>query len=618
MNRASSPHPAAAPQPAHPLPQVTSPRSEPTSLRLEDLDPPVPMLLLEPGFVIRWVSTTACTEFGISREQFVGRCWYELFPQSLARRPEHEAMFAGRLDRLDVGDFEFRCAAGTTRHFSVRLRPVRGPDGAVLSVIGVGEDVTQRVAIERELRRSEERFRAISSEARDVVAICDAEGTLLYANSAVDRMLGRDELIGVSAFLHMHPDDLPLARERFAALVADRRPGVVHEMVVRKQHADGSWRSLELTALNMLDHPAVRGIVINGRDVTQHRAAEAEAAASRERFETALWGSKAAYWRVRVNEDRADMSPNFWSLFGIDRAEWERDRHPWNVRLHPDDRARVQRAWDDCIAGRVDFYEIDYRLRTGTGWLWVHDRGRVTERGPDGRPLAVGGTTQDASARKMLEQALADAVATEQRRLGYDLHDGLGQELTGVQFLLASVANRLRNERPEDAAAIEEAQALVRGAIDTTRQLAQGLGAPGLRHGDLRLAIEELAADANRRCGLRVECRALGWARDVVSAAAAQQLYRIVQEALTNAWRHSGASCVTIELAADAELVELAVTDDGCGIAAPAVRTPGMGLTIMGERARSIGAELYVGRGPQRGTRVVVRLPADVRQPDRT
>lgn len=604
MNRAPFSHTSQSRHPAQP---------SSAGLRLEDLDPPVPMLLLDPGFLIRWVSTAACVEFGVRREDLVGRCWYDLFPQSLARRPEHEAMFAGRLEWLDVGDVQIGCAGGEPRYFSLRLRPVHDANGAVLSVIGVGEDVTQRVAIERALRTSEERFRAISSEARDVVAICDVDGTLLYANAAVERMLGRTDVVGVSAFHLMHPDDLPRARARLAALVADRRPGVVHELEVRKQHADGTWRWLELTALNMLDHPAVRGIVINGRDVTLRRAAEAEAAASRERFETALWGSKAAYWRVLVDEDRADMSPNFWSLFGIDRDEWARDHHPWNMRVHPDDRARVTRVWDDCLAGRVEFYEVDYRLRTSAGWLWLHDRGRVTERHPDGRPLAVGGTTQDASGRKLLEQALSDAVATEQRRLGYDLHDGLGQELTGVQFLLASVANRLRSFRPAEAAAIEEAQALVRGAIDTTRQLAQGLGAPGLRQGDLRLAVEELAADVSRRHGLRVECRTLGWSRDALTESAAQQLYRIVQEAVTNARRHSGARRVSIELAAHAAGIEVVVADDGCGIPEPAPRTPGMGLTIMGERARSIGAEFSIGRDPLGGTRVVIRCPAGAR-----
>lgn len=598
---------------AHPSPAASPARTTSAGLRLEDLDPPVPMLLFDPGVLIRWVSTAACAEFGLPREDLVGRCWYELFPQSLARRPEHEAMFAGRLDRLDFGDFEIARPGAESRYFSVRMRPVYDANGTVVSVIGVGEDVTQRVAIERALRTSEERFRAISSEARDVVAICDAGGMLQYANGAVARVLGREHVVGTSAFHLLHLDDLPRARAGFAALVADRRPGIVHELEVRKQHSDGTWRWLELTALNMLDHPAVRGIVINGRDVTQRRAAEAEAAASRAQFETALWGSKAAYWRVFVDEDRAEMSANFYPLFGIDREEWERDRHPWDARLHPDDRTRVLRAWHDCLAGRIDFYEIDYRLRTASGWLWLHDRARVTERHPDGRPLAVGGTTQDATARKLLEKALADAVATEQRRLGYDLHDGLGQELTGVQFLLASVANRLRSERPADAAAIEEAQALVRGAIDTTRQLAQGLGSPGLRQGDLRLAIEELAADVSRRHGLSVECRTLGWARDALSESAAQQLYRIVQEAVTNARRHSGAQRVSLELAAHAGGVELTVTDDGCGIPEPLPGTHGMGLTIMGERARSIGADLVIGRGPHGGTRVVLRCPAGAR-----
>jgi signal transduction histidine kinase len=77
----------------------------------------------------------------------------------------------------------------------------------------------------------------------------------------------------------------------------------------------------------------------------------------------------------------------------------------------------------------------------------MHDRGRIIERDAAGRPLRIGGTSQDASARKALERELADAASREQRRLSYDLHDGLGQELTGVQFLLSGVARRLASGR---------------------------------------------------------------------------------------------------------------------------------------------------------------------------
>lgn len=577
-------------------------------LSLQELDPPIPMTLLARGFIVRWISSLGCRQLGLTREQVEGRCWYDLFPQSRARAREHDALFTGELERVDVEEFETVCG-DTRRYFFLRMRPVRSPDGTVCAVMAVAEDITSRVLAERELRRNEERFRAIWSETRDAVVICDARGTVLFTNPAVERILGRGNMEGASAFRLMHPDDLPRAQDMFARLVADVRVGVMHDLEIRKQHADGTWRWLEITGSNLLDHPSVRGIVLHARDCTRRKIAEADAAAARTHFETALWGSKAAYWRVTVDDDHAEMSPNFWSLFGIDRAEWERDAHPWNARLHPDDRARVQRVWDDCLAGRVEFYEIEYRLRTAVGWLWLHDRARITERHEDGRPRAVCGTSQDATARKTLESAFAEAVAAEHRRLGYDLHDGLGQELTGVQFLLASVANRLRSVRPEEAAVLEDAQALVRGAIDTTRAIAQGLGAPGLRHGDLRLAIEELAADVSRRHGLQVECRTSGWTRDTVSDSAAQQIYRIVQEAVTNARRHAEATRVGIALHASGHRVEVSVADDGCGLPATAVGAQGMGLTIMAERARSIGAEFTIGTDAGGGTRVVVSLP---------
>lgn len=449
--------------------------------RLEDIDPPVPMLILERGLVIRWMSQAAIREFGLKAERMVGRSWYELFPQSLARRHEHEALFQGKLDRLDIPRVELRLGCERPRYFSLHVRPLRVPGGPVEAILGVGEEVTALIEAEQALRASE---------------AC---------------------------------------------------------------------------------------------------------------LETALWGSKAAFWTISVHDDRAEMSPNFFKLTGIDPTEWVAELHPWNSRMHPEDRPCVRRIYEDFVTGQIDFYECEYRLRTPGGWIWMHDRGRVTKRDSDGRPLTIAGTSQDASERKNLEQALAQATSIEQRRISYDLHDGLGQELTGIQFLLASVVTRLRAKRPAEATELEEVIAHVRQAIDTTRTIAQGLVPAILRHGDLRLAIEDLAAAASRRYGMRVECIAGRWTPAAVSESTAQHLYRIAQEALTNAHRHGRAKTVTVELQASAEALELSITDEGCGIPDTLPENRGIGLIIIAHRARSIGAALTIGRHPRGGTRVAVR-----------
>jgi PAS domain S-box-containing protein len=290
---------------------------------------------------------------------------------------------------------------------------------------------------------------------------------------------------------------------------------------------------------------------------------------SERRLEVALWSSKAAYWTISVAEDRAEMSPQFFELTGIAESEWRLDRHPWNDRMHWDDRPRARRIYEDFITGRTDLYECEYRLRYPGGWLWLHDRGRVVERDVAGRALVMAGTSQDASARKSLEIALTGAAEREQLRLSLDLHDGLGQELAGIHYLLSAVAHRLRHADHSEAADIEQVLALTRGAMDSTRSMAHGLAAATLRPGGLKFALNALAIEVSKRYGIHVSCVGDDSSPSAMSDETAQNLFRISQEALTNARRHGGGTEVSITMHRLGPFFELTIADNGRGMPVP-------------------------------------------------
>ena len=210
-------------------------------------------------------------------------------------------------------------------------------------------------------------------------------------------------------------------------------------------------------------------------------------------------------------------------------------------------------------------------------------------------------------------QVLARAASVEQQRLSYELHDGLGQELTGIQFLLSSIAKRLQADRPGDATELESVIAHVRQTIETTRRISQGLMPPSLTRGDLWLSIQDLAADVSRFHGMCVECSAERWTPGALSESTAQHLYRITQEALTNARRHGHARRANVVLRITAQALEVSVTDDGCGIPEPLPDNRGIGLSIMAHRARTIGAALGIERHSEGGTRVTVHCPLAVK-----
>ncbi len=226
-------------------------------------------------------------------------------------------------------------------------------------------------------------------------------------------------------------------------------------------------------------------------------------------------------------------------------------------------------------------------------------RSQLTER-------AVVQHTLDASEaeRQTIQRQLLEVGDREQVRLAQDLHDGLGQHLIGVSFLLQPL--RLRLTGDPAAAQLDEVERLVGEAIEQTRDLVRNLHSRTLEAAGLTAALGELAAHITRV--FRVECRVDDRAGVEPSAAGRIHLHRIVREAVLNAARHARATTIAIELSRDGDELAVAVRDDGVGIRKPP--SDGMGLHLMAHRARLLGATLQITAG-LRGTTVTCRVPLD-------
>ena len=138
--------------------------------------------------------------------------------------------------------------------------------------------MNRRAQTEEQLRRSEERFRALVQNASDVVTALDADGTIRYEGPAIERVLGYrpDELVGKHIFDYLHPEDKGRVLDKFVRALEEGMPTASEEF--RFRHKDGSWRHLEGIGSNQLRNPAIRGVVINSRDITERKRAEEELA----------------------------------------------------------------------------------------------------------------------------------------------------------------------------------------------------------------------------------------------------------------------------------------------------------------------------------------------------
>jgi PAS domain S-box-containing protein len=153
---------------------------------------------------------------------------------------------------------------------------IKDKDQKVIGYASIMRDVTERKAAEEALGRSEEYFRAVTENASDIITILDAKGILRYASHSIERILGygKDDLIGRNVFELVHPDDNADAMKIFATAL--QKPGIPLSLRVRFQHKNGTWRILEVIGENLLDNPAVRGIVVNSRDITEREHAAQE------------------------------------------------------------------------------------------------------------------------------------------------------------------------------------------------------------------------------------------------------------------------------------------------------------------------------------------------------
>ncbi len=217
----------------------------------------------------------------------------------------------------------------------------------------------------------------------------------------------------------------------------------------------------------------------------------------------------------------------------------------------------------------------------------------------------------DITERRALEREILEISNREQRRIGSDLHDGLGQELTGIALMLGGLTQTVRRGTMPKANELRELTTLVSGAIEQTRTLARGLSPVALDGGGLVHALRALVARVRDMYGLDVRFRSRVSPRVTLDAAATGHLYRIAQESLTNAARHADAKTVLVQLNVRGRRVALAVSDDGRGLVPGSGN--GVGLKIMRYRANMLGGELLIGPRPNgKGTRVT----CVVTQPD--
>ena len=359
---------------------------------------------------------------------------------------------------------------------------------------------------------------------------------------------------------------------------------------------------------------------------------------SEQRLNLAADSANFGVWEWDLNKDEVSVTPSRRDLLGLPAAGEIKFEH-FLSRVHADDRDRIRQAIKDAIEKRK-VYDSEFRVVLPDGSArWMTARGTV-QANKRGKPMRMLGISLDVTGRQeaelqarqqrveleqlrqqktallekevveraRLEREVIESCGREQRRIAYDLHDGVGQQLVGIALSAKLLEEHLRAERSAEADRASLIAELANGAARQVRLTARTLeGADGV--GDLKTALRSLAANMSENCGVKVTVKADSSSLPI-SPPVAAQLYRVAQEAVRNAIEHGAAREVLIQLTFGDQDLMLTVQDDGKGFDAN-INGQGMGLRIMRYRAQCIGGSCEVHAGPTQGTMVHCRVPLE-------
>ena len=568
------------------------------------------------GIIQSW-NKSAEHMFGYTAEEAVGKHITLIVPED--RRDEEKNILA-RLrhgERIDHFQTVRRRKDGSTLDLSLTISPVKDSAGRVIGASNVARDITHLKQIERALRDSEERFRAIVETTPACVKVVAPDGTLQHMNSAGLAMVGAElaeTVVGKSVYDLIAPED----REKFRAF---------NERICRGDKAALEFDMIGLNGMrhHMETHAAPLhnpdGRIVQlaiTHDVTERKRAELALRESEQRYRAVTDASPIMVWMSGL--DKLCYYFNKGWLDFVGRTLEQESGNGWAENVHPEDFDRCLQIYVKSFDARQPF-EMEYRLRHHTGeYRWITDHG-TPRYAPDGMFEGyVGGCLDIHDQKEAADKARQADVSLqlmkiqdeERRHIARELHDSAGQTLTVLGMSLAQLAQKSGRRSPEIASDVDKIQGTVQQLHREIRTASYLLHPPLLDENGLYSAINWYMDGIRERSDLDIR---LEIPEDFGRLPRDMELviFRLVQECLTNVHRHSHSKTASIRIARESSQITLDIEDEGKGISPERLAEirsgrSGVGIRGMQERLRQFEGTMNIDSGSS-GTRIFVTIP---------
>jgi PAS domain S-box-containing protein len=466
---------------------------------------------------------------------------------------------------------------------------------------------------EQAMMEAQARLGAIVESSEDAILGVALDRSITNWNKGAENLYGYSagEAIGQAVDI-LVPDDRRHNCAMIMAKIQEGEPIQHYETVRRKK--DGMKVEVSLTASPILSAEGqVIGVSSIERDIGQRRRQEQVVRDSMERFQLAAQAGRMFAYEWDALKDVVVRSAEATAILGVGASEQMTARQVMGS-VHPDDRARVEGAIA-AYTPEKPHLEIAYRkIRSDGEVIWV-ERHSVAHFDEKGKLVRVVGMVADITARKRAEAALAKARAKliaaqeeERRRIARELHDDLGQRLAllTVELELLQDSSSVPGEVQERLSQLREESMAMAHDIQV---LSHELHSAKLEYLGLGPAITGFCREFSQKQRVEVDCSA----HDLPSAvppAVSMNLFRVLQEALHNALKHSGADRFEVRLWGTGDDLQLTIRDCGAGFDSQQMREGlGLGLISMQERLEMLHGTLSIESEPNLGTTIHARVP---------